>query len=70
LAVHKDSGIFSVRPADGTFGVEDLLAFCPADAPFVSAKFLVVIRIDYREFALSQRDSPESVAIAQPPVKK
>ena len=68
LAMHQDSGIFSIRQTDGTFGIDYLLAFCPADAPFVFGKRLIVTRIDNGIFALSQGDFPESVAVSQPPV--
>jgi hypothetical protein len=70
LAVHEDSRVLPVGPADGAFGVDHVLALSLAQPPFVSAEVLVVARIDDREPPLSQRYSPKGIPVPNPPIRE
>ena len=70
MAVHEQSRVFPAGQAYRAFGVEHVFAFCPAETPFVPAQALIILRIDYGEAALGQRDSAEGVAVAQAPPRQ
>ena len=66
--MHEDARVSAAGQADGAFGVEHVFALRPAQTPFVPAQARIILRIDYGEAALGERDSAEVVAVAGPAV--
>ena len=68
--MHEQTRVFPAGQAYGAFGVEHIFALCPAEAPFVFAQALIILRIDDGVATLGQRDSAEGVAVAQTPPRQ
>lgn len=70
LAVHKEARVFSIGQTYGTFCVRDIFTFCPADAPFVFGKMVIIIRINNSILALCEGNFAKGVAETQTTIAK
>ncbi len=69
FAVHADRLSLAGFPAQlGADGVEFVIDF--RGGPFVLAEPVIIIRVNDGVFALCQRNAPEGIAEANPPIEK
>lgn len=69
FAVHADrlslTTFLAQLGADGVeFGIDS------RSGPFVLAELVIIVRVNDGVFTLGQRDAPEGIAVANPPIEK